>query len=124
MVITPVLTPWFVFCRLLPSLHLAVAISPLLSVISLSCYSCLLLGWLSTGAGVCINLVVQFHQAFPLKWWVWVVAVNRSITMVGAGRRELSQTFLLLVVLKQNLDHGAHLHLETPVAARTHRQRI
>lgn len=34
MVIDSVLTPWFVFRRLLPSLHLAAAISPLLSVIS------------------------------------------------------------------------------------------
>lgn len=34
MVIDSVLTPWFVFRQLLPSLHLAVAISPLLSVIS------------------------------------------------------------------------------------------
>lgn len=34
MVIDSGLTPWFVFRQLLPSLHLAVAISPLLSVIS------------------------------------------------------------------------------------------
>ena len=65
MVIDSVLTPWFVFCRLLPSLHLAVAISPLLSVISSLVTAASLLGWLSTGAGVCINLVVLFHQAFP-----------------------------------------------------------
>lgn len=55
MVIDSVLTPWFVFRQLLPSLHLAVAISPLLSVIS--SLVALLPSWAVAAPrqGLCIN---------------------------------------------------------------------
>ena len=59
MVIDSVLTPWFVFCRLLPSLHLALAISPLLSVISSLVTAASLLGWLSTGSGSSLLMVFE-----------------------------------------------------------------
>lgn len=52
MVIDSVLTPWFVFRQLLPSLHLAVAISPLLSVISSPVALPPFLGSLCTKTGI------------------------------------------------------------------------
>jgi hypothetical protein len=52
MVIDSVLTPWFVFRWLLPSLHLAVAISPLLSVISSLVTAASLLGGAAWRPGV------------------------------------------------------------------------
>lgn len=112
MVIDSVLTPWFVFCRLLPSLHLAVAISPLLSVISSLVTAASLLGWLGTETG---GFVLTWgHSSInpSLKCWVWVVAVNRSIMTVG-GEESWSQALLVSVILKQSLDHGALPQLET-----------
>lgn len=64
MVIDSVLTPWFVFCQLLPSLHLVVAISPLLSVISSLVTAASLLAQHAPRLGFCINSVVQPRQPF------------------------------------------------------------
>ena len=59
MVIDSVLTPWFVFRQLLPSLHLAVAISLLLSVIS--SLVALPPSWAAAAPrrGLCINSTVR-----------------------------------------------------------------
>lgn len=87
-VIDSVLSPWFVFCQLLPSLHLAVAISLLLSVISSLVTAVSPLGWRGTEARGFVFTWWYGSIGPSLKWWVWVVVANRSIMMV-VGRRKL-----------------------------------